>query len=249
MINKNKLSEDEKIRYSRQLMIFGEEAQLKLKKVSVAVVGIGGLGSPVSLYLTAAGIGHLILIDSETPELSNLNRQVLHWESDIDKRPKVESAKEKLLKLNSKMKITTYNERLTKNNIDKILSEADIIVDALDNYETRYLVNEYCVQRRKPLIHAAVEKMFGQITTIIPGETPCLKCIIPEAPPSRGAFPILGTTAGILGILEANEVIKLVAGIGEPLKGKMLFVDIENNDFSIISLERSEKCPVCSSLF
>ncbi|MCD6514603.1 MAG: HesA/MoeB/ThiF family protein [Candidatus Odinarchaeota archaeon] len=248
MIN-NKLSEDEKVRYSRQLMIFGEEAQVKLKKVSVAVIGIGGLGSPVSLYLAAAGVGHLILIDSETPELSNLNRQVLHWESDIDKRPKAESAKEKLLKLNSRIKIMTYNERLTRSNIDKILSEADIIVDALDNFETRYLVNEYCVQKRKPLIHAAVEKMFGQITTIIPGETPCLKCIIPETPPFRGAFPILGTTAGILGILEANEVIKLVTGIGEPLKGKMLFVDIENNDFSIISLKRSKKCPVCSSLF
>ena len=243
------LSDSERERYSRQIMIFGEEKQLELKKSTVAIVGVGGLGSPIALYLAAAGVGHIILVDSQYPELSNLNRQILHWEPDLNKKPKVESAKEKLQKLNSTVRITAHHTRLNKDNIADILDDADIVVDALDNYETRYLLNEYCVNTKKPLIHAAVESMFGQVTVIIPGETPCLKCIIPEAPSSQEAFPILGTTAGTLGILEANEVIKLITGKGELLKNKLLLIDLERNDFMTIPVKRNPNCPVCSKLF
>ncbi|MGQ4833548.1 MAG: HesA/MoeB/ThiF family protein [Candidatus Asgardarchaeia archaeon] len=245
----NRLSSSELERYSRQIMILGEDGQLKLKKSTVAIVGVGGLGSPIALYLTAAGIGHIILVDSQYPELSNLNRQILHWEPDLKKKPKVESAKEKLQKLNSTVKVTTYNVKLDENNISQILGDADVIVDALDNYETRYLINKYCVDTKKPLVHAAVEGMFGQITTIIPGETPCLKCIIPTAPTSVEPFPILGTTAGLLGLLEANEVIKLIVGTGDLLKGKLLLVDLERNDFVTVPVQRNLNCPVCSKLF
>ena len=150
------LSEKELRRYDRQVMIFGKEAQEKLKEAKVAIVGLGGLGSPISIYLTAAGIGQLFLIDEQKPELSNLNRQILYGEEDLDKKAKPVLAEEKLKQLNSQIKVRTYSKRICKENIEDLLNDVDIVVDALDNFETRYLLNEFCVKSRKPLIHAAV---------------------------------------------------------------------------------------------
>jgi len=243
------LTEREKTRYDRQIMIFGEDGQERLKNAYVAVVGVGGLGSPIALYLTAAGIGRLLLIDYQKPELSNLNRQVLHWEPDIDaEKSKAISAKEKLQKLNPDIDIRTFTEKLTPENIDTVLKGVDIVVDALDNYEVRYLINEFCVRNRIPFIHGAVEGLIGQVTTIIPGETPCLKCLVPSAPKKAEKFPILGVTAGVVGLLEASEVIKLLTGHGDLLKGKLLLVDLHTDDFQKITIHKNPECSVCGKI-
>ena len=242
------LTESEKIRYDRQIMIFGEESQERLKKAYVAILGVGGLGSPIALYLAATGIGRILLVDYQKPELSNLNRQVLHWEPDVGVKAKAVSAKEKLSKLNSDIEIETFTDELTPKNIDTVLKGVDVVVDALDNYKTRYLVNEFCVRNRIPFIHGAVEGFIGQVTTIIPGETPCLKCLIPNAPKETEKFPILGVTAGVIGLLEATEVIKLITGHGELLKNQLLLVDLHTTDFQKIEVYRNPNCPICGKI-
>jgi len=242
------LSEKELRRYDRQIMILGKNAQEKLKKAKVAIVGLGGLGSPISIYLTAAGIGHLFLIDEQKPELSNLNRQILYGEEDLNKKAKVISAKEKLKHLNSQIKIETYSKRICEENIENLLNDADIVIDALDNFETRYLLNEFCVKKRKPLIHAAVEKFYGQITTILPGKTPCLNCLFPNTP-KKVKFPIIGVTAGFFGVLQANEVIKLITGYGDNLIGKLFTYDLLRNKAECIDIKPNPFCPVCSESF
>jgi len=238
------LNEEELIRYDRQIMIFGKNAQEKLKKAKVAIVGIGGLGSSISIYLTAAGVGHLLLIDAEKPELSNLNRQILYGEEDVEKKAKTLSAKEKLNQLNSEVKIEVYSKRISRENIEEILDGVDIVVDALDNFETRYLLNEFCVKSRIPFIHAAVEGFYGQIITIIPGKTPCLKCLFPN-PPKKIKFPIIGVTTGFFGVLEANEVLKLITGYGNNLTGKLFIYDLSRNEGEWIEIKPNPSCPVC----
>jgi len=242
------LSEKELRRYDRQVMIFGKKAQQKLKKAKVAMVGLGGLGSPVSIYLTVAGIGQLFLIDEQKPELSNLNRQILYGEEGLNQKAKPVSAKEKLKQLNSQIKIRTYSKRICKENIEDLLNEVDIVVDALDNFETRYLLNEFCVKSRKPFIHAAVEGFYGQITTILPGRTPCLNCLFPN-PPKKIKFPIIGVTTGLFGVLQANEVIKLIIGYGDSLMGKLFTYDLLHNKAESIDIKPNPSCPVCSGTF
>ncbi|MCK4618127.1 ThiF family adenylyltransferase [Candidatus Aerophobetes bacterium] len=242
------LNEKELRRYDRQIMIFGKYAQEKLKKAKVAIVGVGGLGSPISIYLTAAGVGYLFLIDEQKPELSNLNRQILYGEEDLNKKAKSVSAKEKLKRLNSQIKIKTWAKRICRENIEDLLNDVDIVVDALDNFETRYLLNEFCVKGRKPLIHAAVEGFYGQITTIVPGKTACLRCLFPNAP-KKIKFPIIGVTAGLFGILEANEVIKLITGHGDNLRGKLFTYDLRQNKAECIEIKPNPSCPVCSESF
>ncbi len=229
------LSERELERYDRQIMIFGEDGQERLKSSKVAVVGVGGLGSPVAYYLAAAGV-NLLLVDDQSPELSNLNRQLLHWEEDVGKRPKALSAKWKLERFNSDIEIETYTGRLDETNIDDVLENVDILVDCLDNFETRYLLDEYAHRKRIPLVHAAVEGFYGQITTIIPGRTKSLREIFPNVKKKKGKFPIIGTTAGVLGALQAAEVIKLITGAGEPLANRLLIVDLSTNTFEVIEL-------------
>lgn len=229
------LSEREVERYDRQIMIFGEDGQERLKSSKVAVVGVGGLGSPVAYYLAAAGV-NLLLVDDQSPELSNLNRQLLHWEEDIGKRPKALSAKWKLERFNSDIEIETYTGRLDETNIDDVLKNVDILVDCLDNFETRYLLDEYAHRKRIPLVHAAVEGFYGQITTIIPGRTKSLREIFPNVKKKKGKFPIIGATAGVLGALQAAEVIKLITGAGEPLVNRLLIVDLSTNTFEVIEL-------------
>ncbi|WXG41434.1 MAG: HesA/MoeB/ThiF family protein [Candidatus Freyarchaeum deiterrae] len=240
------LSISEKDRYDRQMRVsgWGEEGQKKLKQSKVVVMGVGGLGCPASLYLGAAGVGHLVLVDKDSSELSNLNRQILHWQKDIGK-PKVLSAKEKILALNPEIKVEALKTDITEQNIDKLISGATVIVDAMDNFEIRYMINEACVKNKIPFVHAGIYGFQGQMTTIVPGKSPCLKCIFPVKPPEAERFPVVGVTPGLLGILQATEVIKLILGIGEPLIGKLLFFDLEDMTFVTCETRGDSNCPVC----
>ncbi|KPU64028.1 adenylyltransferase [Thermococcus sp. EP1] len=231
------LSNRELERYDRQIRIFGVEGQEKLKKSKVAIVGIGGLGSPVAYYLAAAGVGELLLIDEQTPELSNLNRQILHWEEDLGKNPKAVSAKWKLERFNPDIKIKTFTGKLTEENIDDIIKDVDVMVDCLDNFETRYLLDDFAQRRGIPFVHGAVEGLHGQLTTIIPGKTKSLKELFPIPPKKKEKFPILGATAGVIGTIQATEVVKLITGHGEVLANKLLIVDLLHNSFEVIDLE------------
>ncbi len=242
-------SEDlELLRYSRQIMIrgFGLEGQKKLKSAKVAVAGIGGLGSPASYYLAAAGVGYLRLIDCDVVELSNLNRQILHWSSDID-RPKVESAAMKLSLLNPNVRIDAINDRITADNVDSLLRGIDLVVDGQDNLKTRMIINEFAVKKKIPYIYAAIYGMEGYMMTIIPYEGPCLKCMYPGESPQPEQFPVLGTTPGVMGCLEATEAIKLITGIGNLTVGRLLVYDGEDMHFQEVFIKRSPKCPVCGS--
>ncbi len=242
------LTDEELERYDRQIRVWGVEAQERLKKATVAVVGLGGLGSPVATYLAAAGVGKLILVDSESVELSNLNRQFLHWTTDMG-RLKVESAAEKLRKLNPNVQLEVYFKRIdTLEDALEIASKADVVVDCLDNWKTRFLLNEACVALRKPLVHAAVRGLYGQLMVVKPGEGPCLRCVFPTEPREERPFPIVGPTPGVLGSLEAQEVLKLLTGYGETAVGKLVLVDGVRLSFDVLRVERRKDCPVCGRL-
>ncbi len=241
-----KLSSDELERYDRQIRIkgIGESGQLKLKKARVMVAGAGGLGCPASLYLAAAGVGYLAVVDKETAELSNLNRQVLHWSYDVGKL-KCVSVAEKLHQLNPEVKIETISKVITPDNARELVKGFTAVVDGMDNWRTRFMLNQACVQENVPFIHAGVHSLYGQITTILPRKGPCLQCILPTIPPTEEKFPILGATAGTLGLLEAMEAIKLIVGIGELLVGRMLYFDAETMSVQEIRVERKADCPIC----
>jgi len=246
-----KLTKRDLQRYGRQILIegFDKEGQLKLKSSTVGILGCGGLGTATSIYLTAAGIGRLIIVDSDVPDITNLNRQITHYEYDVEKnRNKAISTKEKLSAFNSDIKIETYTKNVNEKNIDKVFKNADLIVDCLDNFEDRYMLNSYCVRNCKPLVHAAVYGFYGQLTTIVPKKTACLKCIFPSPPPQIEIFPIIGVTAGLFGILEANEVIKYLTGVGKFLFNEMMLIDLSENEINKIKTERDKKCPICSIL-
>ncbi|WP_456367474.1 ThiF family adenylyltransferase [Thermococcus sp.] len=223
-------------RYSRQIEVLGKEGQEKLKNAKVAVVGVGGLGSPVAYYLAAAGIGTILLIDDGFPELSNLNRQILHWEEDVGKLSKPESAKWKLERFNSGIRVETFTGRLTRDNVEEILDGVDVVVDCLDNFEGRYVLDEYVHRRGIPLVHGAVEGTHGQVTTIVPGLTKSLREIFPKVRERKEKIPIIGATAGVVGSIQVMEVIKLLTGLGEPLLNKLLLIDLAFNVFEIVEL-------------
>jgi len=224
----------------------GERGQRKLADATVGIMGMGGLGSPASMYLAAAGVGTLILVDDQVPDLTNLNRQVLHWERDVDDGvPKVESAASKLRSLNSDISVQTKAVRVTEDNIEKVLRDADLMVDCLDDFSPRYVLNKYCISHSKPFVHGAVEGFHGQVTSIVPGKSPCLKCIFPNPPPRKEEFPILGVTAGVFGVLEASEAIKLISGIGKPLISRLLVGDLSCQEWDAIEVSRTEGCAVC----
>jgi molybdopterin/thiamine biosynthesis adenylyltransferase len=236
-------------RYDRQIRIkgLGKSGQSKLKKARVIVMGAGGLGCPASFYLVAAGIGHVAVVDKEIVELSNLNRQILHWSDDIG-RPKGVSMAEKLRQLNPEVTVEALKKVVTTNNARQIIKGFTMVVDALDNWRTRFLLNKACVKEKIPFVHAGVHGLYGQITTILPGKGPCLQCILPKIPPEEEKFPVLGAAVGTLGLLEALETIKLVTGLGEPLIGRMLHFDGEAMSFQEIKVERRPTCPICGSL-
>jgi len=243
------LSPSELERYERQMLIsgWGVEGQEKLKAARVAVVGIGGLGCPASVYLAAVGIGKIILIDKEKFELNNLNRQILGWQRDIGKF-KAEVAKEKLKALNSDIKVEAVVAEITKNNAHSVIKDVDVVVDGQDNWKTRFIINEHCVRRGIPFIHAGVSALHGQMTTIVPGKGPCLRCIFPKDPPEVKKIPVLATTPALFASLQIMETVKLIAGMGKPLVGRMLFANGGEMVFETVEVKRNVECPVCGNL-
>jgi adenylyltransferase/sulfurtransferase len=242
------LTIEEYIRYERQMMIAhcGESGQYKLKAATVFVAGAGGLGSPLLYYLAAAGIGTIRVCDFDSVEPSNLNRQILHSSSRIGMN-KAESAKKTLHETNEFVETQTITEKIHNANAAKLIGSADIIVDCLDNFETRHVLNKISVEKRIPLVHAGVEGFRGQITFIHPPETPCLACFIPLEV-KKEKFPILGATPGVIGALQAMEVIKYLTGMGETLKNRLLLCDGLSMEFSTIKLTRNPKCRVCRNI-
>ena len=243
---------DEQIkRYSRQIILphVGGKGQEKLLKAKVLIIGAGGLGSPAAFYLAAAGVGTIGIVDSDEVEVSNLQRQILHSTSDIGK-PKTSSAKETLTSLNPDVKIIAHEVRVTSENILNIIKDYDIVVDGSDNFPTRYLVNDACVMSGKPLSHGGIFRFDGQATTIVPGESPCYRCLFPEPPPP-GLVPscqeagILGAVAGVIGVIQANEVLKFILGAGELLMGKLLIFNALESSFRRVSVPKDKNCPVC----
>jgi len=236
-------------RYARQMLVknWGEEGQKKLQSAKVIVVGAGGLGSPASIYLAVAGVGELRIIDSDVVELSNLNRQILHWDKDIG-RLKALSAEEKLRNLNGDIKVEGIAERLDEDNGEELLRGADVVLDCLDNFPTRFLLNRLCHRLGIPFIHSVIFGLEGRITTIVPGKTPCLSCLYPQPPIEVRPFPVVGVAPGIMGCMEALEAIKLLIGLGNPLLSKMFRFDGETMTVQIFPIKRRENCPICGNL-
>ena len=232
-------------RYARQISLIGKEGQEQLKESTVFLAGAGGLGSPVALYLAAAGIGHLRVADCDRVEESNLNRQILHRQEDIG-RLKVESAKDTLLARNPDLRITLLAEEITDGNAGELVGNASVIVDALDRYPPRFTLNNAAVSRKIPLVHGAIRGLYGQVTTIVPGEGPCLQCVYGSLPPVEEEIPALGATAGVIGSIQAGEVIKFLTGTGKLLAGRMLVWDGKHGTVDEIRIERNPSCRVCS---
>lgn len=243
------LSKSELERYGRQMLIpgWGKEGQKKLKSARVVVAGAGGLGCPASVYLVAAGIGKLIIIDKEKFELSNLNRQILGWQRDIG-RFKAEAAAEKLKALNPEVEVEPVIAEITEENAHELIDNANVVVDAMDNWGTRFILNKACVEKGIPFVHAGVFGLCGQLTTVVPGKGPCLRCILPETPKETAGFPVPGVTPAFFAILQVIEVLKLIIGFGEKLTGKMVLFDGEDMSVKVINVEKRPDCPICSHL-
>jgi sulfur-carrier protein adenylyltransferase/sulfurtransferase len=245
------LSRDEILRYSRHLLIpeVGLEGQRKLKNSSALIIGTGGLGSPVSLYLAAAGIGRIGLVDYDVVDSSNLQRQVIHGTSTVG-RLKVESARAKLLDLNPDIQVDIYNEPYTSENALRIAADYDIILDGTDNFPTRYLTNDVAVFLGKPNVYASIYRFDGQVSVFYAKEGPCYRCLFPEPPPP-GLVPscaeggVLGVLPGTVGTLQATEALKVLLGIGEPLIGKLLLYNALDMTFDFVKLKKNPNCRVC----
>ncbi len=245
------LDAERRRRYSRHILIpeVGEAGQLKLLSSKVLMIGAGGLGSPAGLYLAAAGVGTLGIIDEDIVDDSNLQRQILHTTDRVG-MAKTESARVALTALNPDVEIVAYNERLTSANIDRILPGYDLVVDGTDNFPTRYLLNDASVKHDIPVVHASIFRFEGQMTVFKPHEGPCYRCLFPEPPPvdmapSCAEGGVLGVLPGIMGTLQASEALKLLLGIGEPLVGRLLLVDALEASFHEVALRRDPNCPVC----
>ncbi len=237
--------------FSRHIRLpeFGKEGQEKISKSKILLVGAGGLGSPAMTYLAGAGVKKLGVADSDIVELSNLPRQIVHNHCNIG-QDKVSSAGEKLKEINPDIELELINKRIKSDNISKIVSGYDIIIDGADNFQTKYLLNDTCVISNKPLIHGGVLRYTGQIMTIIPHKSACLRCVFPELPPV-GTVPtckeagILSTVAGIGGLIQATEAIKLIARLGKPLLNRLFVFDLLTMNLRIVHLKMNPDCPVC----
>jgi molybdopterin/thiamine biosynthesis adenylyltransferase/rhodanese-related sulfurtransferase len=245
-LNKNKLA-----RYSRHLKIpeIGEAGQLKLMASKVLLVGAGGLGSPAGVYLAASGVGTLGLIDSDTVDESNLQRQILHWTSSIG-TPKVDSARRTLFEVNPDVKVRTYNLRLDASNVVDIFKDYDVIISGSDNFSTAYLVNDAAVMLKKPVLYGSIFRFDGQISTFVPYEGPCFRCLYPEpAPPelapSCDEAGVLGVLPGVVGLIQATEAVKLLLKLGEPLVGRLLVYDALSMTFKTLKVRRRLDCATC----
>jgi adenylyltransferase/sulfurtransferase len=235
-------------RYQRQIIIddFGIKGQEKLKKARAFIAGAGGLGGIIAIYLAAAGVGKIGLFDNDLIELTNLNRQILYGNRYIGMQ-KVEVAKEKIEELNPEIKVEAIRETITKNNAHYLVEDYDFIVDAMDNFPTRYILNNVAISRNIPFFHGAIRGFEGRVSTIIPGRTPCFKCIYPKYPPPE-IIPVIGVTPAVVGSLQATEVIKYIVGIGNLLMGKMLIYDGLRMEFMIMELQKIKDCPECKHL-
>ena len=242
------LTRDERERYDRQIMIpgLGEEGQEKLMRARVFIAGAGGLASPASIYLVAAGVGTIRVVDHDRVELSNLNRQVLHWDEDIGKK-KVDSAAEKLKRLNQGVEIEAIEETITETNISQLVAGFDLIVDGMDNLPTRYLLNKAALDKNIPFFHGAVYGFEGRVMTIIPGKTACLWCLYRGVIP-RGKFPVIGVTPAVIGCIQATEVIKYIVGMGELLTNRLLIYDGLNLKFTDFMVNKDPNCEHCGHL-
>ena len=246
-----KLTDAQIERYSRQLILpnIGGKGQEKILNARVLVIGAGGLGSPASLYLASAGVGKIGIVDSDKVEVNNLQRQIVHSTSTVGK-PKVDSAKERLNAINPEIEIVPLNLRLTSANIMDIIKDYDIVVDGSDNFPTRFLVNDACVLSKKPLSHGGIFRFDGQAITILPGESACYRCLFPEPPPP-GLVPscqeagILGVVAGIIGTIQANEVLKYILKTGDLLTGRLLVFNALDSSFRQVKVPKDPDCPVC----
>jgi len=238
-------------RYSRHLLIpeVGEAGQHRLLRSKVLLIGAGGLGSPAAYYLAAAGVGTLGIVDSDVVDATNLQRQILHSTARIG-QSKVDSAQETLEALNPDVKIVGYKERLTSANIDRIIADYDVVIDGADNFPTRYLLNDASIKHGKPVVHGSIYRFEGQLTVFKPNDGPCYRCLFPTPPPpelapSCAEAGVLGVLPGVIGTLQANEAIKLLLGIGEPLVGRYLLFDALETEFREVKLRRDPECPVC----
>ncbi len=244
-------TEDQITRYSRHILLpeVGGKGQKKIAKAKIFLVGAGGLGSPAALYLAAAGVGTIGLIDSDVVDLSNLQRQVLHHTSDIG-RPKVLSGKEKIHALNPDVQVVMYEERLTAQNALKLISEYDVVIDGVDNFPAKFLINDACFFANKPLVHGAILRFDGRVTTIIPKKSACYRCVFKTPPPpglvaSCQEAGVIGVLAGIIGTIQATEALKLILGIGQPLTDRLLDFDARRTQFRDIKVRRNLHCPLC----
>ena len=244
-------TEDQITRYSRHILLpeVGGKGQKKLSQAKVFVVGAGGLGCPVAYYLGAAGIGTIGLIDSDVVDLSNLQRQVLHHTPDVG-RSKTQSAKEKIQALNPDVQINTYEERLTAHNARELIRQYDVVIDGVDNFPAKFLINDACYLENTPLVHGGILRFEGRVMTIVPNESACYRCIFKNPPPA-GVVPtcqeagIIGVVAGIIGSIQATEAIKLILNIGEPLKNRLLDFDARTTTFREIRVKRNPICALC----
>ena len=243
---------DEQIkRYSRHIILpeVGGKGQKKIRESKVLVIGAGGLGSPAAFYLAAAGIGTIGLIDGDVVDLSNLQRQIIHYTPDIDK-PKVISAKEKIEALNPDVEVRPIQGLLTSKNAIELFKDYDVIIDGTDNFPAKFLANDAAVFTGKPLVHGGILRFVGQVFSIIPHKTACYRCVF-NSPPPPGLIPtcqeagVIGALAGVIGTIQATEALKLLLGIGEPLANRLMTFDAQKMEFREIKIMRNPKCPVC----
>ncbi len=245
------LTRDQILRYSRHLIMpeVGIEGQKKLKDAGILLIGAGGLGSPLGLYLAAAGVGRLGIVDFDTVDFTNLQRQIIHRTEDVG-RLKVESAKEKINAINPDVEVAVFNAKISRDNIMDLIRPYDIVIDGTDNFPTRYLVNDACIFQKKPNVYGSIFRFDGQATVFYPFKGPCYRCLYPEPPPP-GMVPscaeggVLGVLPGIIGVIQATEAIKLIIGQGEPLIGRLLLYNALTMKFREVKLKRSPDCPVC----
>ena len=239
------------VRFQRQIMLpeVGRKGQRRLREAGILLIGSGGLASSAAYYLAAAGVGKIGIVDDDTVDESNLNRQILHDTSCIG-MPKVSSAKQSLERLDPAIEIDTYHRRLTSSNeLIDVLKGYDLVVDCSDNYPTRYIINDACIGTRKPWIYGAVSGFEGQAMTIIPGKGACYRCLYPAASPDADkVVPVIGVTPGILGLIEAAEALKYVLGKGTPLVGRLLYVDLLEMTMSEFKIMRNANCPSCRGI-
>ena len=249
------MNDDQLLRYSRQIMIpkIGFEGQQKLLDARVLIIGMGGLGSPAAMYLAAAGIGHLVICDFDQVEASNLQRQIVHNEARIGIN-KAESAKSTLLQLNSALEITAFNKKLTRHDLQRQVQLSDIVIDASDNYGTRFLLNRVCVAEKTPLVSGAAIRLEGQVVVFDnQGEGPCYRCLYKEEDADDSAATcaengILAPVVGIIGCIQAVEAIKMLISLGTPLTSRLLLLDAYTMEWRTLKLPKDPQCPVCSKM-